>query len=58
MSTVLIIGTGGVGRVVAHKCNQVKDVFSKIVLANRTLSKAEDVKKSICNPDIETMSER
>ncbi|MBN1521280.1 MAG: saccharopine dehydrogenase family protein [Candidatus Aureabacteria bacterium] len=55
MSTVLIIGTGGVGRVVAHKCNQVRQVFSKIVLANRTLSKAEEVKKSIGNPDIETV---
>lgn len=55
MGTVLIIGTGGVGKVVAHKCNQLKDVFTKIVLANRTLSKAEDVKKSIGNPDIETV---
>ena len=41
MSTVLIIGAGGVGRVVAHKCAQNPDVFSEIWLASRTLSKCE-----------------
>lgn len=49
MSTVLIIGAGGVGGVVAHKCAQVAEVFSHIVLASRTESKcqaiAEQVKK-------------
>jgi saccharopine dehydrogenase (NAD+, L-lysine-forming) len=41
MSTVLIIGAGGVGRVVAHKCAQHPGVFSEIWLASRTLSKCE-----------------
>ncbi|CAA0097157.1 Carboxynorspermidine synthase [BD1-7 clade bacterium] len=39
MKKVLIIGAGGVGQVVAHKCAQASDVFSKIVLASRTESK-------------------
>lgn len=39
MSKVLIIGAGGVGGVVAHKCAQVPDVFSSILLASRTLGR-------------------
>jgi saccharopine dehydrogenase (NAD+, L-lysine-forming) len=38
-SKVLIIGAGGVGGVVAHKCAAAKDVFSDVMLASRTLSK-------------------
>ncbi|MCC5829528.1 MAG: saccharopine dehydrogenase family protein [Phycisphaeraceae bacterium] len=49
MSKVLIIGAGGVGSVVAHKCAQVPEVFSHISLYSRTVSKCEaiaaDVKK-------------
>lgn len=49
MSRVLIIGAGGVGGVVAHKCAQVKEVFTDIMLASRTKSKcdaiAADIKK-------------
>jgi saccharopine dehydrogenase (NAD+, L-lysine-forming) len=49
MAHVLIVGAGGVGSVVVHKCAQVPDVFSQISLASRTISKcdaiAEDVKK-------------
>lgn len=49
MKTVLIIGAGGVGHVVAHKCAQMTDVYGCIHLASRTKSKcdaiAEDVKK-------------
>jgi len=41
MSTVLIIGAGGVGRVVTHKCAQNPAVFSEIWLASRTLSRCE-----------------
>lgn len=33
MAKVLIIGAGGVGTVVAHKCAQNPDVFTEIVLA-------------------------
>ncbi len=49
MNKVLIIGAGGVGSVVAHKCAMVPEVFGEITLASRTLSKcdaiAEEVKK-------------
>lgn len=54
MSTVLIIGTGGVGNVVAKKCSQLPQIFTKICLANRTVSKCEAIKKAIGNPAIET----
>lgn len=51
MSKVLIIGAGGVGRVVAFKCAMNSDVFSHITLASRTKSKcdqiAADVKKEL-----------
>ncbi len=43
MSKVLIIGAGGVGSVVAHKCASVPEVFSEILLASRTLSKCEAI---------------
>ncbi len=43
MSKVLIIGAGGVGRVVAHKCAQNPDVFSGITLASRTQSKCDAI---------------
>lgn len=39
MKKVLIIGAGGVGKVVAHKCAQAGDIFGEVVLASRTLSK-------------------
>lgn len=58
---LVIIGAGGVGNVVAHKCAQVSteenSVFGDIILASRTLSKcdaiAERVKKNT-NVDIKT----
>jgi saccharopine dehydrogenase (NAD+, L-lysine-forming) len=43
MAKVLIVGAGGVGGVVAHKCAQLPGVFSEIVLASRTLSKCDDI---------------
>ena len=43
----MIIGAGGVGRVVAYKCAQVKHVFSEIMLASRTVSKCEDIANDI-----------
>ncbi|NIP96429.1 MAG: hypothetical protein GWO24_24555, partial [Akkermansiaceae bacterium] len=33
MKNILIIGAGGVGSVVAHKCAQHPEVFGKIALA-------------------------
>ncbi|SFL31392.1 carboxynorspermidine dehydrogenase [Desulfomicrobium norvegicum] len=47
MSKVLIIGAGGVGHVVAHKCAQVPDVFTEIMLASRTKSKCDAIAASI-----------
>ncbi len=47
MSKVLIIGAGGVGGVVTHKCAQVPDVFSKIVLASRTLSRCQEIQRQV-----------
>ncbi len=49
MSKVLIVGAGGVGSVVAHKCAQVPDVFSDIVLASRTESKCRDIARQVEN---------
>ena len=54
----MIIGAGGVGRVVAYKCAQHPEVFSDILLASRTLSKcdaiAADVAKDLDYHDIRT----
>lgn len=51
MKKVLIIGAGGVGRVVAFKCAQNADVFGEITLASRTESKcieiANEIEKSL-----------
>lgn len=47
MSRVLIIGAGGVGNVVAHKCAMLPDVFSEVALASRTLSKVEAIAKDV-----------
>jgi saccharopine dehydrogenase (NAD+, L-lysine-forming) len=46
MSNVLIVGAGGVGRVVAHKCAQV-DAFEHICLASRTRSKCDRIAESL-----------
>jgi len=43
MSKVLIIGAGGVGRVVTYKCAQHPEIFSEIMLASRTKSKCDDI---------------
>ncbi|NOQ30156.1 MAG: saccharopine dehydrogenase family protein [Helicobacteraceae bacterium] len=47
MSTVLIIGAGGVGRVVTHKCVMNKKVFTKIVLASRRISSCEKIQSEL-----------
>jgi saccharopine dehydrogenase (NAD+, L-lysine-forming) len=47
MSKVLIIGAGGVGGVVTHKCADDKDTFSEIVLASRTLSRCEKIQAQV-----------
>ncbi|MBT5925830.1 MAG: saccharopine dehydrogenase family protein, partial [Verrucomicrobia bacterium] len=55
MSRVLIIGAGGVGRVVTHKCAQLPDSFSEICLASRTLSKCDQIASELNRP-IQTAS--
>jgi saccharopine dehydrogenase (NAD+, L-lysine-forming) len=50
MSKVLIIGAGGVGRVVAHKCAQASDIFTSITLASRTESKCRAIAAEIKYP--------
>ncbi len=47
MPKVLIIGAGGVGGVVAHKCAQETTVFSEVTLASRTLSRCEKIRDQI-----------
>ena len=47
MSKIIIIGAGGVGSVVAHKCAQLNEVFTEIVLASRTQSKCDAIAQSV-----------
>ena len=47
MSKVVIVGAGGVGHVVAHKCAQLAETFTDIVLASRTLSKCDAIAESV-----------
>ena len=53
MRKTLIIGAGGVGRVVVHKCAMNADVFGKIILASRSISKCIEIKNELPNADIE-----
>ena len=47
MNTILIIGAGGVSKVTTMKCAINNQVFNKIVLASRTLSKCETIREEI-----------
>ena len=47
MNKVLIIGAGGVGSVVAHKCAMQSATFSEITLASRTLSKCDAIAQAV-----------
>ena len=47
MAKVLIIGAGGVGSVVAHKCAMNREVFTEIMLASRTKSKCDRIAAEI-----------
>lgn len=49
MSSVLIIGAGGVGQVVTHKCAQRPDIFTEITLASRTKSKCDAIAAQLGN---------
>lgn len=49
MNTVLQIGAGGVGGVVAHKLAMNRNIFGSIVLASRSIDKCEIIAKNIKN---------
>ena len=53
MSHVLIIGAGGVGRVVAHKCVMNKETFTKITLASRRLESCKTIQDELPEGAIE-----
>jgi len=50
MSRVLIIGAGGVSQVVVHKCAQVPEVFTDILLASRTIEKCDRIAAQLSRP--------
>ncbi|WP_019009907.1 saccharopine dehydrogenase family protein [Deinococcus aquatilis] len=56
MSRVIIIGAGGVGNVVAKKCAQNDSVFTEVLIATRTVSKADKIVAEIQQhmPDSQT----
>lgn len=43
----MIIGAGGVATVAAHKCARIPEVFTEILIASRTISKCETIRKDI-----------
>ncbi len=47
MSTVLVIGAGGVSSVCVHKMAQLSDIFSSIHLASRTIAKCDAIAASV-----------
>ncbi len=50
MSKVLIIGAGGVGGVVTHKCAQHPEIFSEICLASRNEEKCKAIAAQLDRP--------
>jgi saccharopine dehydrogenase (NAD+, L-lysine-forming) len=50
MKRILIIGAGGVGGVVVHKCAQVPEVFGEICLASRTKAKCDKLAAQLSRP--------
>ena len=45
--TTLIIGAGGVGRVVTHKCVRNASVFGRIILASRSIGRCEEIQSEL-----------
>lgn len=54
MSKVLIIGAGGVSRVVVQKCASLPHVFSEILLASRTKSKCDVIAQEVGQGRVKT----
>jgi len=53
VATALIIGAGGVGRVVAHKCVMNNQIFDRIILASRSIGRCEEIKSELPEGAIE-----
>ncbi len=53
MANILIIGAGGVGRVVVHKCVQNRDFFKKITLASRRISSCKTIQSEVGDSSID-----
>lgn len=47
MGKAIIIGAGGVGSVVAHKCAQHPEIFTELVLASRTKEKCDRLAQAV-----------
>jgi saccharopine dehydrogenase (NAD+, L-lysine-forming) len=47
MNNTLIIGAGGVGKVVVYKCLMNKEVFGNITLASRTLKRCKEIQEEV-----------
>ncbi|GHU59058.1 saccharopine dehydrogenase [Clostridia bacterium] len=54
MKKCLIIGAGGVASVAAHKCCQNSGVFGGIMLASRTVSKCDSIRRSCLDKGTDT----
>jgi saccharopine dehydrogenase (NAD+, L-lysine forming) len=55
MARVMIVGAGGVGNVVAHKC-AARDEFTAILLASRSVDKCDKIAAHINSPKVTTAS--
>ncbi len=55
MARVIIVGAGGVGNVVAHKC-AARSEFTDILLASRSVDKCDRIAASINSPKVTTAS--
>ncbi|MEC4812533.1 MAG: saccharopine dehydrogenase family protein [Scytonema sp. PMC 1069.18] len=53
MARVMIVGAGGVGNVVAHKC-AVQEEFSEILLASRNIDKCDRIAERIGSTKVKT----
>ncbi|HEY9643756.1 MAG TPA: saccharopine dehydrogenase family protein [Coleofasciculaceae cyanobacterium] len=53
MARVMVVGAGGVGNVVVHKC-AAQEEFSEILLASRTLDKCNRIAEQVRSPKVKT----
>ena len=53
MRTTLIIGAGGVGRVVVHKCLMNSAIFGRVVLASRSIQSCQKIAEELPHATLE-----